>query len=217
MMENFNKQEIKVPQVITETSKFDPDKRLEINSDTGALKDEVEDSRTYGIEKASDVAKDMFSQDVLQEWKNMSEHHRKTYLENYGDKIAEVLGINFKGIVFTERCDHMFCWGYTDGSGKVYVTPTLYKDPSNVIEAINTISHEIRHEFQIQAIRNPGKFHVDEKSYNEWKVAKETYSLIGASKLDPFGYEYNPLELDARHFGERIIRNLQRNLMKGVG
>ena len=72
MMENFNRQEIKVPQAITETSKFDPDKRLEITTD----------SRTYGIEKASDVAKDMFPQDVLQEWKNMTEHHRKTYLRN---------------------------------------------------------------------------------------------------------------------------------------
>ena len=43
-----------------------------------------------------------------------------------------------------------------------------------------------------------------------------TYSLVGASELDPFGYEYNPLELDARHFGEGIISNLQRNLMEGV-
>lgn len=195
MMENFNRQEIKVPQAITETSKFAPDKRLEISSDAGALKGEVDDSRIYGIEKASDVVKDMFSQDVLKEWKNMSEHHRKTYLEKYGDKIAEVLGINFKG--------------GADDSGKIYIMPTLYKNPSKVIDAINTIYHEIRHEFQIQAIRNPDKFHVDEKSYKEWKVAKEAYSLIEASALGPFDYEYTPLELDAIHFGEGIISNLQ--------
>lgn len=215
MMENFNKAEKTDSLNVFETSNFDPDKRIEMNNET-SIKVAFEDSRNYGISEASAVAKEMFTQDVFNEWKNMSEIQRQEYLETYGDKLADILGIDFKGISFTELCDYIYCWGYSDGSGRISVTPALVKDPNNLVEAINTISHEIRHEYQEQAIKNPDKFHVDEKSYNEWKVANDAYSVTGASELDPFGYEYNALELDAKHFGEGIISNLQRNLIEGV-
>lgn len=215
MMELFNKPENLSSPNIAESNNFDPDKRIEVN-ESSPDRITIGDSRDFAIGEASSIAKDIFTQDVFNEWKNMSETQRKAYLESYGDKLADVLGIDFKGISFTELCDYMYCWGYSDGSGMIYVTPALFKDPSNLVEAINTISHEMRHEFQVQAIGKPDKFHIDEKSYNEWKVARETYSLSGTSELDPFGYQYNALELDARHFGEGIISNLQRHLMGGV-
>lgn len=215
MMERLNKTENLISPNSLELSSFDPDKRIEIN-EKSSDKAVVKDSRNYGIDEASFVAKDIFTKDIFNEWKNMPESQRKEYLTSYADKLADVLGIDFKGIRFTERCDSLYCWGYSDGSKKIYVTPALFKDSGNLVEAINTISHEMRHEYQVQAIKQPGKFQIDEKSYNEWKSARETYTLSDTSELDPFGYQYNALELDARHFGEGIVSNLKRYLMDGV-
>mgnify|MGYP000962287069 CR=1 FL=1 len=171
MMEQFNKSENVNSQKTAELNNFDPDKRIEI-IEKAPDSNTVEDSRDYGVDESSAIAKDIFTQDVFNEWKVMSETQRKAYLDSYGDKLEDVLGIDFKGISFTERCDYMYCCGYTDGSGRIYVTPALFKEPSNLVEAINTISHEMRHEFQVQAINHPDKFHIDEKSYNDMEDCK---------------------------------------------
>lgn len=193
-------------------STFDPDKRLkskDIKQDEAIF-----DIRNYGLKEASAVTKEIFTPEVINsEWKNYSEPQRQETLEIYGTKIAEVLGIEFKGVCFTSLCDSCFCWGCSEGRGQICVTPNFLTTPKYLIEGINTIAHEVRHEYQDQALKNPGKYNLDEKTQKEWSIAKEIYTLAGASELDPFGYEYNALELDARHFGEGIINELQRDMV----
>ena len=212
MIENFNKAINFDDLKDTSSSTFDPDKRLgakEINPNYSA-----EDIRNYGLKEASAVTKEIFTPDIIKsEWKNYNEVQRQEVLEHYGIKVAEALGIDFKGVCFTSLCDSCYCWGCSEGRGQVCVTPSFLTTPKYLIEAINTIAHEVRHEFQDQALKNPDKFNLDDKTKKEWSLAKETYTLAGASELDPFGYEYNALELDARHFGEGIINELQRDMV----
>lgn len=212
MIENFNKAINFDDLKDTGSSTFDPDKRLgakEINPNYSA-----EDIRNYGLKEASAVTKEIFTPDVIKsEWKNYTEVQRQEVLDHYGIKVAEALGIDFKGVCFTSLCDSCYCWGCSEGRGQICVTPSFLTAPKYLIEAINTIAHEVRHEYQDQALKNPDKFNLDDKTKKEWSLAKDTYTLAGASELDPFGYEYNALELDARHFGEGIINELQRDMV----
>lgn len=212
MVENFNKTENFDGLKQSETSTFDPDKRLGLK-EKNPIDDSFSDIRNYGLEEASKVTKEIFTPKLIKsEWKTFSETERQDILETYGARIAEVLGIDFKGVCFTSLCDSNDCWGCSEGRGQICVTPAFLITPKYLIEAINTIAHEVRHEYQDQALKNPDEFSLDDKTKKEWSLAKETYTLAGAGELDPFGYEYNALELDARHFGEGIVNNLQRDM-----
>lgn len=177
---------------------------------TGDTKESI-NIREHGLQECSDAAKNIFTPKVLAEWGKMNIEQRNTIVQEYSKSIGEGLQIDFKGIVFEQMKKEVA--GYNNGDGYVHLNNDLLKDPSKIISLIDTVAHEARHQFQFEAIRNPEKFGIDQATVKEWTAGLQNYSTQYATEYDPWGYHYNPVELDARYFGESMVRELTKDLI----
>lgn len=164
----------------------------------------------YGLNNCREVAQHNFSPEVIEEWAHLPEEYRIELATQYARDIADALNINVKGVVF-EQCD-IGVSGYTLGDGIIHLDNSLVKEPGNIVRLADTITHETRHVFQLEAILNPNKFGLDATTLAEWRDAYETYGdNEDYSYYNPLGYYYNPLETDARSFGVACAQAVVRN------
>jgi hypothetical protein len=170
--------------------------------------------RDYGLKECCDAAKNIFTKEVLADWGKMSEKQREQIVKDYSNAIGKGLDINFKGVVF-ETMDP-YVMGYNNGDGHVYLNKELINYPGAVVTLIDTIAHEARHQMQQEAIKNPEKFGIDQATVKEWDFGFTNYTNEDVSALDPWGYHYNPVEVDARYFGESVVRELTKGLINNV-
>ena len=171
---------------------------------------EFKDAREYKVSECTDIAKQYFTYEVLNEWGNYSMEKRTELLNNYVKDIGKELGVEVQGVVVERLSD---AYGYNNGDGTIHLDTKIVKDPAYLIKLIDTAAHETRHQFQFEAVQNPEKFGIDYATAQEWKVGLENYSTCGATKYDPWGYFYNPVETDARFFGESMVRELTKDLI----
>jgi len=183
-----------------------------IGSDTGKL-EETGNVREYGLTECSDAAKEIFTTKVISEWGGMSAEKRNEIVQDYAKAIGEGLNIDFKGIIFEPLIDQMGALGYNSGDGYIHLDYCYINDPGQVIGLIDTVAHEARHQFQSEAINNPEKFGVDQATINEWKAGMANYTSSAPTAYDPWGYFYNPVEIDARYFGESMVRELTKDII----
>jgi hypothetical protein len=167
--------------------------------------------REYGLHECSDSAKNIFTPKLISEWGNMSYEQQNRVVQEYSKAIAEGLNIDFKGIVFEQMKPTDL--GYNRGDGYIYLNDNFLKDSSQIISLIDTVAHEARHQFQQEAIQNPEKFGLDQATVSEWSAGINNYTDKYATEYDPWGYFYNPIEIDARYFGESMVRELTRSLI----
>ena len=170
--------------------------------------------REYGVKECCDAAKEVFTKEVLAEWGKMTEKQREIKVTEYSAKIGKGLNIDFKGIVYEKMAPNTA--GYNKGDGRIFLNKELLKHPGGVGHIIDTVAHEARHQMQSEAIKNPEKFGADKATVKEWKFATETYTQEFANAKDPWGYYYNALELDARYFGETVVRELRKDIINKV-
>lgn len=164
----------------------------------------------YGLDKCREVAQNHFSPEIIEGWAHLPEEYRIELATQYAKDIANALNINFKGISF-EQCK-IGVSGYTSGDGIIHLDNSLVKEPGNIVRLADTIAHESRHNFQIEAILNPQKFGIDATTLKEWRDAYNTYGdNENYSFYNPLGYYYNPLETDARRYGEACAQAVVRN------
>jgi hypothetical protein len=163
----------------------------------------------YKIDECSSVAEKYFTPEVLTNWNKMSIDQRSNVYEQYAHDICKSLNVTDNGIQYVKSDKY---WGANSGTGVIYLNTSLLSDPNNVLKAIDTIAHEERHQFQSEAIKNTDQYSmVDTGTLKEWRIAENIYPTQETSKYDPWGYRYNPLEMDSRHFGESIVSNLTRD------
>lgn len=172
-------------------------------------------AREYGLKDCSDAAKEVFTTDVIRNWGIMDVNSRDEIAQEYAEKIGEGLDINFKGIVWEEfpSFDGTYTYGYNSGDGYLHLNTDFLVDPSMLMSLVDTVAHEARHQFQTEAIANPDKFGIDEATVNEWKTGFQVYTQEGPTAYDPWGYTYNPVEIDARYFGESMVRELTKDII----
>lgn len=175
---------------------------------------EFMEAREYGVSECADVAKECFTLDVITEWGTMDFESRDRVIQEYAVGIGKGLNINFKGIVW-EVMDE-YTYGYNSGDGYVHLNQNMLVDPGQLMHLVNTVAHEARHQMQFEAIENPERFPFDEATLNEWRVGFETYTYEMPSAYDPWGYTYNPTEVDARFFGESMVRELTKDIINNA-
>lgn len=180
------------------------------NKDT---KSEIMEAREYGVQECAEVAKECFPPEVLSEWGSMDLETRYEIAMNYANEIGEALGIDFKGVIWEENPDYFGC---TTGDGYVHLNINLITDPAELMILVDTVAHESRHQMQFEAMEDPSKFPIDEASINEWRTGLDYYSYDYPSAYDPWGYVYNPMETDARYFGESMVRELTKDLINNA-
>jgi len=206
-------QDYSLDTVKSELEAFDSVTDAKINEAAPDAKEKT-NVREYGLKECCDSAKNIFTKEVLADWGKMSVKQRDQIVQEYSKAIGKGLDINYKGIVFEKMQPGLL--GYNNGNGYVYLNDTLIKNPKEVVNLIDTVAHEARHQMQSEAIKNPEKFGVDQATIKEWKVGLETYTGRNDRTLDPWGYFYNPVELDARYFGESVVRELKKGLINNV-
>lgn len=164
--------------------------------------------REYGIEECTKSAKEIFTPEVIKNWINFSPEKKRELCSQYAEKVSKAFElVDYKGIVFERLEDGVM--GYNRGDGIVHLTDKFLTSPFSPLEMIDTITHELRHQYQSEAMR--GKHSISEDVRKEWIQANKDYTTENPWAFDPWGYKYNPLELDARYAGETVIRNLTKD------
>lgn len=176
---------------------------------------EIVEAREYGVKECADVAKACFTPDVIREWGQMSLKERDHVVQEYANGIGNAMGINFKGIVWERFAieNGMYTYGYNAGDGYVHLNVDMLADPGQLMHVVDTVAHEARHQLQMEAIEDPSKFPIDDATIKEWTVGRDVYTLDMPNAYDPWGYTYNPMETDARYFGESMVRELTKDII----
>lgn len=172
-------------------------------------------AREYGLHECAEAAKKIITSDVINAWGTMSLEERNKIAQEYAAAIGKGLGIDFKGIVWEnfDTSNGTYTFGYNNGDGYVHLNSDFLSNPGMLMQLVDTIAHEARHQFQMEAIANPEKFGIDEATINEWAVGKEAYTTALPSAYDPWGYTYNPLEIDSKYFGESMVREITKEII----
>lgn len=180
--------------------------------------EQIVEAREYGVKECADVAKACFTPEVIQAWGLMDLESRNKIIQEYAEGIGDAMGINFKGIVWEEFPieNGMYTYGYNAGDGYVHLNVDMLADPGQLMHIVDTVAHEARHQLQNEAIENPSKFPIDEATINEWTVGRQVYTLDMPSAYDPWGYTYNPMETDAKYFGEAMVRELTKAIINNA-
>ena len=166
--------------------------------------------REYGVEETIFGVREVFSQEVLRDWGELSMEERAEKFRDVAKVASKALGIDEVEVVFEpiRGGEGEIIFGYNQGDGKIHIHTMFLENPQLFVNGIDTVVHETRHQFQMDALRNPEKFGLDEKTWREWTIAKATYPHDGIAQYDPVGYTYNPLENDSVGFGRSVAREI---------
>ena len=176
------------------------------------------DTTTSEQEKAADAAMKKNLWIVLQDekyseehWENASVDERKQILQDYMNEVIKIYGLQDvkTKIVWDSKATYTsnsITWGYyTHGTHTVTLNERALSDSVgnwDSYDLLETVSHELRHAYQHEAVDHPTDYMVSKETITTWKDNFKHY--INSSK-DYQGYRNQPVEVDARDF--QVSRN----------
>lgn len=176
---------------------------------TGDEPDEY-DMTTEEQEKAADEAMKKQLWQVLQDekyspenWDNSSIEERKKILQDYMNEVIKIYGLKDvnPNIVWDSNAtytENKITWGsYNDSSRKVKLNVNALTDSVGNWDSYNllaTVSHELRHAYQHEAMRHPTRYMVSKETLDKWR---QRY-ISPSENYD--AYRAQPVEVDAREF-----------------
>ena len=165
--------------------------------------------RDYGLSECVEAARELFPKEIIYNWSECTIETRIKLAEDFSFYVADAFALkNFKGLYIEDT--GFGCAGYNNGDGKIHVSDMLVNNKNETpFELIDTIVHEMRHQYQSECMC--GLHPIDSNVLNEWLAADKLYTNDSPYALDPWGYKYNALELDARYAGETVIREFTKD------
>lgn len=174
---------------------------------------EFSETREFGLQECSDAAIRIFTPEVIDNWGTMSKEQRTEIATSYANEVAKAFELaNYTGVIIEELEPGV--GGYNNGDGSIHISNDLIGSWTTPFEIMDTITHELRHQYQNECVR--GYHDVSDEVRNEWAVASEIYNYDQPSCYDPWGYTYNPLEIDSRYAGETVVRNVTNQLFNDL-
>jgi hypothetical protein len=104
--------------------------------------------------------------------------------------------------------------GSNNGDGTIHLSEGLLSSENTPFLLIDTITHELRHQYQSECIN--GLHEVSEEVRNEWAMATLLYNYDDPTSFDPWGYKYNPLEIDSNYAGNTVVRNVTSQMFNDI-
>ena len=173
------------------------------------------DTTTLEQEKAADAKMKEELWKVLQDekysrenWDRASVEERKQILQDYMDEVIRIYGL--KHVKKTIRwdpnatyTDNSITWGYYNHgffSHTVTLNERALSDSNgswDSYDLLETVSHELRHAYQHEAVDHPTEYMVSKETIDSWSDNFDHY--INAD-VDYGGYRAQPVEVDARDF-----------------
>ena len=174
----------------------------EIRNSEGVAYSEADLER---IETAAGIMGEIFTDEVISDWDNLSVEERTGYLNEYYDKAGEALGIDTKGVYVADLFE---TYGYGTqgvncGDGYLGIDIRLVADSSRLEELLDTTTHEMRHQLQTDALGNPDAFpDIPSETLDQWESEFNNY-------IDPSydfeDYQNQAIEKDASAFAEEVV------------
>jgi hypothetical protein len=152
------------------------------------------------------IAEEIFTLQVREQWVNYTEDERKVIIENYAQRIGQVFygerefwdKLLNKHPSIIENFEYTAKgFGVSNGYGNIAVNPAFAASPVkdySVDKIIDTVTHEVRHEYQKLIKKDPDGFGIPRRLLNEWN---QPYI---PSKPDYVPYYEQDVERDARAF-----------------
>lgn len=173
------------------------------------------EQRDFGLDKCTEAAKEVFNLGVFMSWGRISPQQKMKLAADYARKVAEAFElVRFKGVKFEDMEPGVY--GSNCGDGIIHVSTVFafngYLSPFMIID---TVTHESRHQYQAEAVA--GYHNVPDEVVKEWKISDQIYNGSQSCCFDPWGYRYNPSEIDARYAAETVVRNISRDWFNAKG
>ena len=176
-------------------------------------KEGIQETREFGLDACSEAAMEIFNPGVIDAWGSMTERERKAIALEYAERVAQAFElVNYEG-VYIEKLEPGTL-GYNNGDGTIHLTNDLLSSDTTPFLIMDTITHELRHQYQNECIR--GYHDVPDEVRNESAVATAIYNYNHPSCYDPWGYIYNPLEIDSNYAGNTVVRNVSSQMFNNV-
>lgn len=170
---------------------------------------EFSETREFGIDHCVEAAQEFFNPGVVYEWATLSDQQRADICCGYANEVAKAFELeNYNGVIFEQLEPGVF--GYNNGDGYIHISTDLLNPLQTPLNLVDTITHELRHQYQSECIE--GYHDVADEVRNEWTLAHEIYTDQQACCFDPWGYKYNPLEIDSRFAGETVVREISQKM-----
>lgn len=172
------------------------------------------DSRDFGIDKCIEAAKEIFSPELIRDWDALTPETKRNLIQKYADQVASAFELKiYSGVYFESMPPNQL--GYNNGNGSIYLNEDyITNNRISPIELLDTITHELRHQYQFESVN--GLHNIPEDVRNEWKTGFEEYTLGAPYVYDPWGYTYNPLEIDANYAGSTVVREITKDMINGT-
>lgn len=169
------------------------------------------ETREFGLDKCSEAAKATFTPSVIYNWMNFSPGKRQEISNAYAAKVAEAFELeNYRGVYFEDLDPGI--GGYNNGDGSIHISNNILSAYGSPMEVVDVITHELRHQYQNECIH--GHHNVPDEVRKEWAQAMAIYDSNSQPwAYDPWGYKYNPLEIDSRYAGETVVRNMTKDII----
>lgn len=158
-------------------------------------------------DQLAEIMGDIFTEDVLGNWDNMSMESKVDLINEYYKSAGDALGIGTKNVI-VEDLQAQFgegTMGYNNGDGNVHVDISRLQSSEQLPYLLITVTHEMRHQLQSEAISNPEKFpDIPDKVLDQWRYELDPINYI-SPEYDYEGYYNQEVEKDARNFGESVL------------
>lgn len=162
------------------------------------------------VNETAEIMADVFSEDVLANWSEMSLDEKSDKLNEYYIKAGENLGIDTKGVIIEPMpCETpgMISFGYNSGDGYIHLNADVVNDPSQLEQVLDTATHEMRHQFQTDVLAAPHNFNdIPQNVLDVWGYEMKPENYISPD-YDYQGYYEQAIECDARDFSEDVIKS----------
>lgn len=143
------------------------------------------------------------------QWSKASASKREKLLKEYMNEVCKIMGISVNTLKWTEQKPsngYITLGYYSSASNGVWVNKYAIANYDSSI--LTTMTHELRHAYQHQAIKNPSKFKITEETAKEWKNSFNNYMSMDGFKRkykvsDAEAYQMyrdQAVERDARSF-----------------
>jgi len=162
------------------------------------------------INETAEIMADVFSEDVLGEWADMSLDEKNEKLNEYYIRAGQNLGIQTKGVIVEPmECGTpgMTAFGYNSGDGFIHLNEAVLDDPAQLGQVLETSTHEMRHQFQNDVLAHPERFpDIPQDVLDTWRYEMDPWNYINPD-YDFEGYYNQLIECDARGFADDVLRS----------
>jgi hypothetical protein len=148
------------------------------------------------------VLEQVLTLEIAMNWEYMTLDQRAEVLDVIATRVGEATGVDILGVYVTDLGGAL---GVNDGSGYQGIdTRHLMED--SMESSMDTLLHEMRHEYQRAVIANPENFpEVPSETVAEWAANMPPAGYYISDCDDFYGYWNQPIEVDAREWAESKI------------